>query len=150
MSGRAIEAQVQLPQSDAVSAAAAKAAMPHIVRVVAEEAARRAPVGRTKRLKDSIEGKVDQGGRRGVVAATAPHAHLVHEGTKAHATALKRRSKARALAIPVRGRLVFRHSAEHPGSKRQPFLTEAVTHSRGQIERVLRQHGEQIIERATR
>ncbi len=108
-------------------------AMQQAVEVVEGKAGELVPK-RTGKLAGSLYGKVERGGEQGVVGAKAPHGHLVHEGTKAHSLHPRRRE---VMRIPSGGQALFRKSAQHPGAKGQPFLTDALEQSRGEIERIL-------------
>lgn len=121
-------------------------AMPDLVHVVGEKARDYAPKGwarrgRDKSLAANIEERIEQGGMqklRGAVVATARHAYIVHEGTRAHAIAP--RSK-KALRIPSAMGAVVRAGARHPGAKGQPFLTNALRDSGPEIRERLKARG---------
>jgi len=84
------------------------------------------------KLNKSIRYNVKAGGLLGVVRSVAPHAHLVHEGTRAHPVPL---DQAKALILPGIG---YRHSAMHPGSRANPFLTNAATETEDEVMGVMR------------
>lgn len=144
---KAIDTQfrVNLPNAAAVSRETLRALMPQMVEMVRDEAVSNTPVGRTRNLVKSMFGRVEQGGLQGVVGAKAPHAHLVHEGTAAHAVTLH---GARALAIPSGGHVVYRGSAEHPGSRANPWLKESLERSGDALAGMLRHAGEAALSEA--
>lgn len=119
---------VDFPEAQGVSLALVKSLLPDIVHVVAVRARQKAP-RRSGDLAESIEERVEEDVPRGVVAATARHSFIVHEGTKSHPVAAR---DSKALTI-WSGGIVMRKSAEHPGTKGQPFITEAVEESRTEI-----------------
>lgn len=94
---------------------------------VARVARRLAPT-RTGRLRNSIVARRarDISGRfiSGYeVTATAPYSAFVHQGTRPH-TILPRRAS--VLRFNVGGAVVFTRRVNHPGTRPQPFLTDAV------------------------
>ena len=114
-------------------------AMPGIVEDVTDLARKIAPGRRSetnpKSLRANIRGKVLADGLSGVVQATARHAHLVHDGTKAHEVTPRRKQ---ALHGASRGVWHFSMSAPHPGARAQPFLDEARDQSIPAVEERLR------------
>ena len=107
------------------------------------------PVGATKNLSKSLGARVERSGDRGIVYARARHAYLVHEGAAAHRIPKAGKArKSKHLVIPTAGGMVFRQSAQHPGTKGQPFLKDALEGSRAAVERVLREKGESYLEGA--
>ena len=106
-------------------------------KIARNEAREIVPV-RSGRLKKALTYNVDRGGLSGkvkAVKAKAPHAHLVHDGTKAHDIYAKTAESARA------GWRYYRNSTEtpvrHPGAKAQTFLVEAGEQARPEIERAM-------------
>jgi hypothetical protein len=137
------------PDNETHSREVLRAAMWDMVQVVYAEAEDRAPVGQTKNLKKSLGARVEKQGERGIIYARARHAYLVHEGAAAHAIPKAGKArKSRFLAIPTSGGLVYRGSAQHPGTKGQPFLREAMEDSRRDLERVLVEKGESYLKGA--
>lgn len=65
----------------------------------------------------------------------APYGPFVHEGTKAHTIAPKRRKYLRWVPTGGNG-FVFAKSAHHPGTKKDPFLYEALNDKRTDIIRI--------------
>lgn len=137
--------RVDLPNARAVSRETLRELMPQMVEVVKSEALERTPVGKTRNLVKSIFGRVEQGGMQGAVGSKAPHAHLVHEGTKAHAVTLH---GARALAIPSGGHVVYRSSAQHPGTRANPWLKQSLESSSDALAGMLRHAGEAALTEA--
>lgn len=112
--------------------------MKAVTNVVRKHARRLAPRGKgpavnskgnkRKRLAQSIRTRILKKGMDGAVYATAPHAHLVHGGTKPHNMAAKG-----ARVFKIGGHIIRTKSLHHPGAKAQPFLTDAAEQSRGEI-----------------
>jgi hypothetical protein len=64
------------------------------------------------------------GGPAAIVNASAPYAVYVHEGTRPHPIDP---SRATVLRFPAKsGMIVFTPHVEHPGTRAQPFLVEAL------------------------
>lgn len=61
----------------------------------------------------------------------APHAHLVHDGTKPHEIVLTKPLVLQNTVLPA-GFVI-----QHPGAKPQPFLADAVEQTRSQAESIL-------------
>lgn len=135
--------EIKFPDVGKVSKSLVAELMPAMVHVVAVKAADKAP-RRTGKLANSIEERVEEDGARGAVAATARHAHLVHEGTAAHPIVAKH---SKALTV-FSGGVALRKSAQHPGSKAQPFLRDALEESGGALADALRGGGEASLKRA--
>jgi hypothetical protein len=82
-----------------------------------------APVD-TGKLKSSIVGRVIGPPVRGQVEATAPYSLAVHEGTSPHTITP---NTAQVLRFPSRaGAIVYATSVNHPGTRAQPFLWNAL------------------------
>jgi len=80
---------------------------------------------KTGALRDSIVPRVTQqaGGLIGEVVAGVPYAIYVHNGTSAHEiTAVN----ASVLSFPSGGMQVFTPRVDHPGTKANPFLLDAL------------------------
>lgn len=133
---------IDLPDPRQLSDDLVREVMPRATELVKDRAVKEAPRGPTGNLRAGIEERIEKRGLQGVVASTAPHTFLVHEGVKPHTTRVK---KKRALKLPS-GRL--RASAPHPGTKGQPFLTDALEQSRPDLERMFRQDGERMLKGA--
>jgi hypothetical protein len=139
------EYRVDLPNAQAVSRETLRALMPQMVEVLKAEALERTPIGKTRNLVKSIFGRVERDGMQGAVGSKAPHAHLVHEGTRAHPVPLY---GARALSIPSGGHVVYRGSAEHPGSRANPWLKQSLESSGDALAGMLRHAGEAALSEA--
>ncbi len=140
--GKGFSVEFPLPQD--VAEEIVKQTMPVLVEVVADKAHELVP-RRSGRLEAGLEGRVEQGGLRGAIADHARHAHLVHEGTRAHSIYVR---KARSLRFYSGAGYLFRREVLHPGARGQPFLTEAVRQSRDKIEQALAGEGESILAKA--
>lgn len=134
---------IDLPDPATVAADLVRELMPELTKIVAEDAKVRAPK-KSGKLANSIEDRLEDGGMKGAVAAKAPHAHLVHEGTHAHMTTTSKR----ALVIPTAAGVLLRRSASHPGAKKQPFLTDALEGNAAAIAEAFRTKGESILQKA--
>lgn len=79
---------------------------------------------RSGALRDSIGHRTTVAGDqvRLLVSATAPHAKFVHDGTRPHEI---RPRRVRALRFEMGPRLVFAARVWHPGTRANPFLTDA-------------------------
>ncbi len=106
--------------------------MTRLTLTVEAEAKRRVPV-RTGTLRRSITSAVENAGQRGRVGTNLRYAVAVHEGTKAHVI-LPRNKKAlfwKGARHPVR-------KVRHPGTKGQPFLTDALKASRTSLDTIVK------------
>jgi HK97 gp10 family phage protein len=132
---------------------AALKALPEVVIAVKEQAIREAPKKRGASSKKSIVsrigGKVRQPGIEGVVWSNAPHSHLIEFGTAPHSLATgsgksKSRRKSKVLKIFGSGD-ILRASAQHPGSRANPFMERAIPNADAKIERILQAAGDEAI-----
>lgn len=80
-------------------------------------------------LRQSIRSLMT-GPARGVVMATADYALYVHEGTRPHTIRVRRRK----VLANRRAKQFFGKVVQHPGTKAQPFLQQAVDRNRTFIE----------------
>jgi hypothetical protein len=94
--------------------------MTNVVTDVEARAVKKAPVD-TSNLVNSITSFVANNGRTGVVKATALYAQFVHDGTDPHV--IRPKSK-KALFWP--GAASPFKKVNHPGTKPQPFITDAL------------------------
>jgi HK97 gp10 family phage protein len=114
-------------------------------KVIAVEARRTAPdSGRNHKLKlnKSIGYRARRNGLEMAVVVKAPHAHLVHDGTRAHPIAPKTLESAR------RGYRFYHGSMnplQHPGARSQPFLTDAGESKRPEVEQVMREKAVEVL-----
>lgn len=118
-------------------------------RVIAVEARRTAPdSGYSHKLKlnKSISYRADRAGTSMKVLVRAPHAHLVHDGTKAHLIpnpADKEYLAKRLRMMPYFPGILPLH---HPGiRKAHPFLVEAGESKRPEVERILKQKAAEVM-----
>lgn len=89
---------------------------------VADEGRAGAPVN-TGRLRDSIRFYRDSDGTW-VVIADVPYSLVVHQGSRPHPIEPRR---AKVLRFPSKGgSVVYTKRVNHPGTRPQPFLTEAL------------------------
>lgn len=106
-------------------------------RVIALEARRLAPDSGRKhknKLNKTIGYRARRNGLEMAVVVTAPHSHLVHDGTRAHTVTPTSLEAAR------RGWRFYHGSMSpiaHPGARSQPFLTDAGENKRAEVEEVL-------------
>jgi len=111
---------------------------------VARDAAREIVPVRTGRLKKALTHTVSRFGEQGKVRAPkAPHAHLVHDGTKAHQIRATSKETARAGWRFYHGSM---HTVvRHPGSRGTPYLVEAGERSRPEIEKAMEQKAKEVL-----
>ena len=112
---------------------------------IARNAARLIAPERTGKLKKALTYSVGRGGVTGKVRATkAPHAHLVHDGTKPHEIHATSKETARAGWRLYHGST---HTAvKHPGVRQgNPFLVDAGERGRPEIEEAMRQKAEEVL-----
>lgn len=119
---------VEFAPPEDVSRELVRQVMPELTQIVAERAREIVP-RRTGKLGNSIETRIEEDGAQGAIAATARHAHLVHEGTTRHPL----RTTGRAMVVATAAGLLLRRSATHPGTRAQPFLRDALEQSVGEI-----------------
>lgn len=137
---------LEMPAFEDIPDATVQAAMRPMLKAVAARARELAPdSGRShkKKLNKGIRTRVRKKGLEGVVASTAPHSYLVHQGTKAHTIEAK---PGRVMVFKSHGRLVRSRSVHHPGAKGQPFLTDALDQSQAEMRRILDEAGQEGIE----
>jgi HK97 gp10 family phage protein len=116
---------------------------------VARNAARALAPVRSGRLKSSLTYTVGRGGVTGKVRATkAPHAHLVHDGTKPHTIHATTKEAARSGWRIYHGST--RTAVKHPGARGNPFLVEAAERSRQEILQEMAVAGREIMDEIAR
>jgi HK97 gp10 family phage protein len=106
-------------------------------RIIALEARRTAPDSGKKhenKLNKTIGYRARRNGLEMAVVVMAPHAHLVHDGTRAHAIAPKTLESARRGFRFYHGSM---NPLQHPGARSQPFLTDAGETKRAEVEEAL-------------
>ena len=134
--------RLECPPLEEIAPRARRKIMRQAVRVGALKARQLAPdSGRRhkSKLNKSIRYDVLDAGLTGRIKARAPHAHLVHDGTKAH--------RIPAPKDPLRRRKVFPlfaggHPEWHPGARPNPFLVRAAEETLPEMERVMREGAE--------
>jgi HK97 gp10 family phage protein len=117
-------------------------------RVIALEARRTAPdsgISHKQKLNKSIIYGVDRAGESAKVLVKAPHAHLVHDGAKAHQI-----PKADGDYLTKRLRMMKYFPGilpiHHPGiRKAQPFLVNAGESQRDEVERMMREKAVEVM-----
>jgi hypothetical protein len=67
------------------------------------------------------------------IQALAPHAVYVVKGTRPHEI---RPVNASVLAFEIRGKMVFTPIVQHPGTKPNPFMQNAVEDARSKVDEV--------------
>ena len=112
-------------------------------RVVAVRTRDIVPV-RSGRLRKAITYSVSRGGIEAKIRAPkAPHAHLVHDGTRRHTIHAKSRQSARAGWRFYHGSVATK--VKHPGARQNQFFVKAGEDSRGDMERVMRDTAREVI-----
>lgn len=88
----------------------------------------RAPQIIPGKLKHSINTRIEGTGTRliGYVEATAPYAKFVHEGTGAHPIRPRKPAFALAFWWEKKGDFEVNQGVNHPGTRPQPFLRDAL------------------------
>ena len=111
---------------------------------IARNAARLIAPERTGKLKKALTYSVGRGGVTGKVRATkAPHAHLVHDGTKPHEIHAKSKESARSGWKFYRGSTTS--AVKHPGAHGTPYLVESGVKARPEIEEAMRQKAKEVL-----
>jgi len=137
--------KLEMPALEDLAPKARRKVMRQGVKIIAIKARELAPdsgVRHKNKLKRSIRYQVLQGGLQGVVSSKAPHAHLVHNGTRAH--------EVPAPKDPAKFRAVWwfhpgGRPAKHPGSRPNPFFVDAAEQTRDEVERALKEATEAAI-----
>jgi HK97 gp10 family phage protein len=113
--------------------------------VIAVEARKTAPdsgYSHKNKLNKSISYRARNSGLQMAVLAKAPHAHLVHDGTRAHPIKPKTPESARAGYRFYRGSMA---AIQHPGAKAQPWLVDAGENKRPEVEQVMREKAIEVL-----
>lgn len=129
--------ELEIPDLDKIPPETRKIAMREAVKVVGMGAREKAPVGRYEhknKLVKSIKWSVLKQGMEGRVYTKAPHAHLVEHGTAPH---IVRAKFGRVMVYRVRGRLVVRRAARHPGATAKPFMNPALEERKEDVAMIL-------------
>lgn len=111
---------------------------------IARNAARELAPIRSGRLRRALTYTVGRGGVTGKVKAPkAPHAHLVHDGTKPHTIHALTKESARSGWRIYHGSM---HTVvKHPGIRGDPFLVEAGERFRPEIEKAMADRAKEVL-----
>jgi len=134
-----------MPDLEAIEKIARRKVMYNAAKIVALRVRQIVPVSgkrHKKRLSKTIRYRAFANGLKSQVAAKAPHAHLVHDGTKAHQIFAKTPESAQANWRIYHGST--KSPANHPGARAQPFLIEARDQTRNEVEAQMRKDMEEI------
>ena len=130
--------RLEMPELEAIAVKARRKILYEAAKVVALRARLLAPDSGKKhkgKLRKTIRYR-SLNAWQGAVYSKAPHAHLVHDGTKAHGISARTPETARA------NWRFYRNSTEtvvnHPGARAQPFLTDARDQTIDLVEKVMR------------
>jgi len=138
--------KLEMPDIEALAPKMRRKCMYEAVKVVALVARTLAPQSGRKgkgRLSKSISYKTLDAGLRGSVYSKAPHAHLVHDGTKAHD--IPARAGKMLMFKGASGDLIRTKVAKHPGARAQPFFIQARDDTRDEVEQVMKQTMEECL-----
>lgn len=128
---RATARYIPIPGVEQEAATLAVPQMDRLGERIVGNAKRRCPV-RTGALRESIGHRTTLGTNKVVltVFANRPYARFVHEGTRPHIIR-PRRAKALSFFWPKAGRQVFFAHVNHPGTRANAFLRDAVDEELG-------------------
>jgi hypothetical protein len=130
----------KVPQLEGLPKDIQWAAMPEIVKAAAEHtrdvAPKRRGLSSPKSIASRITGFVRTKWDVGVVAARAPHSHLMELGVKAHPLATKKKSKSKVMRI-YGDENILRRGAQHPGLAARPFMQKGVDAAGNDIDKIL-------------
>ena len=131
--------KLEMPDLLAIEPKARRKIMYEAAKIIALKVRQIAPdsgIRHKGKLNKTISYRALAGGVKSQVSAKAPHAHLVHDGTKAHGISAKTPESARA------NWRFYRNSTEtvvqHPGARAQPFLIDARDQTQAEVEQVMR------------
>jgi hypothetical protein len=113
------------------------------IRVLVDEAKREIEVRTPERrgtLRKGVYGEVIDGGESGRVGAKARHAHLVHDGTRAHDIAPRRQDR-KAVSFVAGGKRITRRRVSHPGTRANPWVQDAVDETFARLGPLMAQAG---------
>lgn len=134
----------KIPDLSNVPRDISRKALRESVNILRKYARQEAPK-RTGRLRSQMRTSVSPGKSEGRVRAAAPHAHLVHEGTRAHWIP---KLGSRKRGVRVGGRW-FRH-VRHPGARKNPFMTRALGRGQPEVDRIMDSIGDAVLAQAAR
>lgn len=127
--------RLEMPALEELMPKIRRKVMRQAARVVALKVREIAPdsgVWHKRKLNKSIRYQTLSGGLQSEIVAKAPHAHLVHNGTRPH-----------DIPIPRKDPRVMLH---HPGARANPFLLNAAEQTRNEVEDVLREGTEAALQ----
>ncbi len=104
---------------------------------------------RTGDLEKAVDVRFSANGRRGEIflnEGVASYARFVHEGTKPHAIFPKNKL---ALRFPKGGKFAFAKRVQHPGTKKDQFLFEALDTEQDEISAVFKRYTHKSIKEVT-
>lgn len=137
--------KLEMPDILSLAPEIRKKALAQGAKVIAVEARKTAPDSghsHKNKLNKSITYRARNNGLEMAVVVKAPHAHLVHDGTRAHPIKPKTLESARAGYRFYGGSM---NAIRHPGARSQPFLTEAGESKRGEVEQVMRETAVEVM-----
>jgi len=97
------------------------------------------------KLKKSIGYSVTGHATKVKIKSTAPHAHLVHDGTKPHEIRARAKETARSGWRFYHGSM--RRAVKHPGARAFPFFVEAAEQVRPEMETMITKVANEELER---
>lgn len=164
---RAFRMRGQIPELERWPEDTQRAAMPEIVKITVTHVRAVAPQRRglssPKSIVSRIVGRTELDGERGVVAAKAPHSHLLEMGVRPHSLAPgsgkarvnKRRNPRRVMLIPGTGYrtgplMQPAYWPWHPGLPARPFMQPGLTAAEGDIGDALAQAGREALAKRVR
>jgi HK97 gp10 family phage protein len=138
--------KLEMPELEALEKIARRKVMYNAAKIVALRVREIVPVGAQKhknKLSKSIRYRAFADGLKSQVASKAPHAHLVHDGTKAHDIRAHSHETARSGWMFYHGS--ERSTVHHPGAQGFPFLIEARDQTIHEVEEGMRRDMEEAL-----
>lgn len=133
--------KLEAPDLEQLEPKARRKIMRRATKIAGLQARKEAPdsgIKHKSKLNKTIRYDVLDQGRQGRVRAKAPHAHLVHDGVRAHVIPAPKDPAIARRAFPL---YAGGHSVRHPGARANPFLVRAAEKVRPEMEQVLREEG---------
>ena len=127
-----------------VSGKVQRAALQVLVDEAKDEVYETTPQGPTGNLRQSVEGRLIEGGSQGLVSVKARHAHLIHDGVQAHETYPKSSDSKAVRFWGDSGEMVFRRRVPHPGIPANPWVQRSVEHVMARLDPLMAQAGAKI------
>lgn len=137
--------KLEMPELESLEPKMRRKIMRQAVRVGALRARQLAPdsgFAHKNKLRKNIRYDVLQAGLTGRIRARAPHAHLVHNGTKSHMIPAPKDPVKRKRAFPL---FAGGRAMRHPGARANPFLLKAAEETLPEMERIMRESAEEAI-----